>query len=61
MLYKQVLSIAILYTNFSFYQTTFYDFRGRINTDSYYFSYQSEDMSKSLIEFEEGCSLEDKN
>lgn len=61
MLYNQVLSVAILLKNFSFYQTTFYDFRGRIYTDSDYFSYQSEDMSKSLIEFEEGCILDDSN
>ena len=61
MLYTQVISIAILYKNLSFYQTTFYDFRGRIYTNSDYFSYQSEDMSKSLIEFEEGCILDDSN
>lgn len=61
MLYNQVLQVAILLKNFSFYQTTFYDFRGRIYTDSDYFSYQSEDMSKSLIEFEEGCILDDSN
>jgi DNA-directed RNA polymerase len=61
MLYNQVLSMAILYQNVSFYQTTFYDFRGRIYANSDYFSYQSEDMSKSLIEFEEGCNLDDSN
>jgi DNA-directed RNA polymerase len=61
MLYNQVLSIAILYQKFSFYITTFYDFRGRIYTESDYFSYQGEDMSKSLIEFEEGCILDDSN
>ena len=59
--YNQVLSIAILFRNFTFYQTTFYDFRGRIYTESDYFSYQAEDMSKSLIEFEEGCKLNDSN
>lgn len=61
MLYIQVLSIAILYRNLSFYLTTFYDLRGRLYTYSNYFSYQSEDMSKSLIEFEEGCILDESN
>ena len=61
MLYIQVLSIAILFKNFSFYITTFFDFRGRIYTESDFFSYQSEDMSKSLIEFEEGCILDNSN
>jgi DNA-directed RNA polymerase len=60
-LYNQVISIAILFKNISFYIPTFLDFRGRIYTEVDYFSYQAEDMAKSLIEFKNGCILDKNN
>ena len=60
-LYKQVISIAILFKNFCFYIPTFFDFRGRIYTEIDYFSYQAEDMAKSLIMFNNGCKLNHEN
>ena len=61
MLYQQVISIAIIFNNFDFFLPTYLDFRGRVYTSVDYFSYQAEDLAKSLIEFKEGCIIDNKN
>jgi DNA-directed RNA polymerase, mitochondrial len=60
-LYQKILSLAIIFKDLNFYIPTFLDFRGRIYTDVDYLSYQGEDMSRSLIEFNKGCYLNNNN
>lgn len=48
------LEVAKLYSNIPFYLNTHADWRGRIYTQSFYLSYQSGDLSVSLLNFWEG-------
>lgn len=48
------LEVAKLYSNIPFYLNTHADWRGRIYTQSFFLSYQSGDLSLSLLNFWEG-------
>lgn len=50
-----------MYENTTFYLPTFMDFRGRIYPLVNYLSYQGSDIARSLIEFSEGCILNDND
>lgn len=56
-MFKNILSIAILYEKTPFYLPTFMDFRGRVYCLVNYLSFQGVDLAKSLIEFNDGCKL----
>jgi DNA-directed RNA polymerase len=60
-LYRNVLELAIIFENITFYLPTFMDFRGRIYSYVHYLSYQGIDVAQSLFEFAEGCILNDTN
>ena len=49
-----ILEVAQLLSKHPFYLTTFADWRGRIYTHSFFISYQSDDLSISLLNFWEG-------
>ena len=53
------MEIAKILQNIDFYLPVFMDFRGRIYPVTSYFSYQGSDLERSLIEFAEGCYLND--
>nr|AYE93392.1 RNA polymerase [Termitomyces sp.] len=61
LLYRYVLSLAIVYENIFFYIPTFFDFRGRVYSIVDYLTYQGEDMARSLITFYDGCEITEKN
>lgn len=48
------LEVAKTFYNLPFYLNTFADWRGRLYTNSFFLSYQSSDLSLSLIQFDEG-------
>jgi DNA-directed RNA polymerase len=52
--YFNILQIADLYLNYTFYLPTFADFRGRIYCFSPYLSYQGNDLARALLLFDEG-------
>jgi DNA-directed RNA polymerase len=54
------LEVAKTYRNIPFYLNTFADWRGRIYTFSFFLSYQSSDLSLSLINFYEGEILNER-
>nr|QWO71427.1 RNA polymerase [Termitomyces sp. K1Aa] len=60
-LYKNILTLAVVYENVDFYLPTYFDFRGRIYSVVDYLTYQGEDISRSLIEFSNGCDLDTEN
>jgi DNA-directed RNA polymerase len=60
-LYRNILELAILFEDITFYLPTFMDFRGRVYSYVHYLSYQGVDVAQSLFEFAEGCSLNDNN
>nr|QWO71438.1 RNA polymerase [Termitomyces sp. T123] len=60
-LYQNILSLAIIFENVNFYIPTYYDFRGRIYSSVDYLTYQGEDIARSLIEFSNGCKLDNEN
>jgi hypothetical protein len=51
-LYYNIISIAMLFRNQTFYLPVFADFRGRIYTLSSYLTYQGTDLARSLILFD---------
>jgi len=53
------LEVAKTYRNIPFYLNTYADWRLRIYTHSFYLSYQSSDISLSLINFYEGETLDE--
>lgn len=58
---KNILEIAIIFENTSFYLPSFMDFRGRIYSYPSYLEYQGVDIARCLIEFAEGCEINDNN
>jgi len=50
-LYYNILQIAVLFRNQTFYLPVYADFRGRIYTLSNYLSYQGNDLARSLLLF----------
>ena len=58
-LYKYILTFAIIYENREFYLPTFMDFRGRLYCYTFYLSFQGCDLARSLIEFYDGCEIND--
>nr|QWO71430.1 RNA polymerase [Termitomyces sp. K1Ac] len=60
-LYKNILTLAVTYENVDFYLPTYFDFRGRIYSIVDYLNYQGEDISRGLIEFSNGCELDNEN
>lgn len=54
------LEVAELYSNIPFYLNTHADWRGRIYTQSFFISYQSGDLSLSLLNFWEGEKLNEE-
>jgi len=61
LLYKNILEIAIIYKNINFYLPVAMDFRGRINPQPQYLHYHSSDLARCLIEFTNGCEINDLN
>jgi hypothetical protein len=49
---KNIINLAMLYSNTSFYLPTFADFRGRMYPLCHYLSYQGSDISRSLLMFD---------
>jgi DNA-directed RNA polymerase len=60
-LHKNILEIAIIFENITFYLPTFMDFRGRIYPYPHYLYYQGSDIARCLIEFAEGCDIDSTN
>nr|QWO71425.1 RNA polymerase [Termitomyces sp. T73sscA] len=60
-LYKNILTLAVIFEDVNFYIPTYYDFRGRIYSVVDYLTYQGEDLSRGLIEFSNGCVLDNNN
>lgn len=58
---RTILQLAIVYENVDFYIPNFMDFRGRIYSAVSYLNYQGSDIARSLIEFAEGCDLNNDN
>ena len=54
------MKIAKIYYNIPFYLNTSCDWRGRIYTNSFFISYQGGDLSRSLVEFDNGEVLNKK-
>lgn len=54
------LKLAQIYKNITFYLNTSADWRGRIYTKSFFLSYQGNDLTNALIQFEKGESLTPK-
>ena len=50
-MFRNILNLAQLFRNIVFYLPVFLDFRGRIYPLSNYLSYQSGDVSRSLLSF----------
>lgn len=51
------LKLANIYGKIPFYLNVHADWRGRLYTHSFFLSYQGDDLSSSLIQFDEGESL----
>ena len=60
LLYKYILTLAVIYENIVFYLPNFIDFRGRIYCLVYFLSYQVSDIARGLIEFADGSPLDKK-
>nr|QWO71412.1 RNA polymerase [Termitomyces sp. T28]QWO71415.1 RNA polymerase [Termitomyces sp. T60a]QWO71420.1 RNA polymerase [Termitomyces sp. T99]QWO71421.1 RNA polymerase [Termitomyces sp. T132]QWO71424.1 RNA polymerase [Termitomyces sp. T8] len=60
-LYKNILTLAVIFEDVNFYIPTYFDFRGRIYSVVDYLNYQGEDISRGLIEFSNGCVLDINN
>ena len=58
---KNILDIAGIYENSSFYFPHFMDFRGRIYSNVNYLNYQGSDLARGLIEFDNGCELDEES
>ena len=56
-LYYNILKIAVLFRNQTFYLPVYADFKGRIYTLSNYLSYQGNDLARSLLLFDTEESL----
>lgn len=54
------VELAKLYSSTKFYITHYADWRGRIYTQSFFLSYQSSDLSISLLNFNKGASLNEE-
>ena len=54
-----ILKLAETYNNLPFYLTTYADWRGRLYTDSFYLTYQGNELSSAIIQFYEGEPLDD--
>jgi DNA-directed RNA polymerase len=50
--YYNIIHLAILFQNQTFYLPTYADFRGRVYTLSNYFSYQGMDLARALLLFD---------
>lgn len=50
-IYRNILNMAILYKNTTFYLPTFMDFRGRVYPYVSYLSYQGNDLARALLMF----------
>jgi DNA-directed RNA polymerase len=61
LLYKNILEMAIIYKNIDFYLPVVMDFRGRINPQPQYLHYHSSDLARCLIEFSNGCEINETN
>src|SRR5882672_2943346 len=60
-LYRNILGLAVIFEDITFYLPTFMDFRGRIYSYVHYLNYQGTDIARSLFEFVEGCILNKNN
>ena len=49
-----ILNLSKLYKGHTFYFTLFFDWRGRIYTDTTYLTYQGNDLGKAMLEFKDG-------
>ena len=59
-LYYNIIHIAYLFRNQTFYLPVYADFRGRIYTLSNYLSYQGNDLARALLLFDSNETLNDK-
>jgi DNA-directed RNA polymerase len=58
---KRILDLAYIFKDVCFYIPTFMDFRGRIYPYPSGLEYQGNDLSRCLIEFYDGCDLDEES